>query len=114
MHNKKCIYVTINEQTVFLVLISKLLKISCYKMFLLYEVFGNDLFFFFEILKNHSSFEALTQYRIRRYQKQAHSIARAFSLRNFSYLSVTENKTFNLLKDLIIEDKFKFIEDVEA
>lgn len=114
MTNQKYIYVTINEQTVFLTLICRLLNISYYKMFLLYEVFGNDLFFIFDILKSNDTFRELTQYRINRYHRQASSIYRAISSKDISSLSVTERRSFNLLSNMIIEDKFKFQQDSEV
>lgn len=113
MNNKRLIYTLVNEQTVLLAIIGKLLGINHYRLFLLYETFGNDIFLFFDMLKNFSVFSCLTQYRIRRYQKQAYDIARAVQIKNLDVLTITEKRTYKWLSNMIIENRFKFEDSSE-
>ena len=108
---QKYIYVKINEQTVFLMLICNILCISKYQMFLLYETFGNDVFLFFDILQKADVLKRLTQFRIRRYHQFASAIASICLGKSIEKLSTTELRAYRSIADFLFEDKFKIPED---
>lgn len=108
---QRYVYVNINAQSVALVLIADLLGLSKYKIFLLYETFGNDIFLFFDICKKAGVFKALTDYRLRRCFQYAEALTPVLLGAHKEYMSSTEQRAYKLLNPLLFETKLRIPED---
>lgn len=109
---KKTLYINITEQTVALMLIANILKLNKYKLFLLYETFGNDCFLFFELFKDYPFLEDLTEFRLKRCFLNARSLTPVLHGQSAERLSTTELRAYQQLKPDLYENKFKLEEQL--
>lgn len=108
------IYVNINKQTVALFLIANVLRISKYKLFLLYETFANDVFLFFNMFQDTGYFKELTGFRLNRCFQHAETLTPVLLGAENHYLSITEQKTYKLLNEALFENKLRIEIDCEV
>lgn len=109
----KPLYINITRQTVMLLLIANLLKMSKYKLFLLYETFGNDVFLFFDLCKKEGAFQKLTKFKLNRFNKIADSITPVLLGQTKNYMNSLELKAYEQIVPMLLDNKIRIEEDIE-
>lgn len=108
---KHYIYVNITEQSVALMLIADILSISKYRMFLLYETFGNDVFLFFDLLQKAGHLKPLSDFRVRRCFQYAKYITPVLLGSSVVRMSSTEQRAYRQINPYLFENKLRIEED---
>lgn len=111
---KHYIYADITTHTTLLLLIADLLRLSFYQMLLLYEVFGNDVFLFFDICSKKEHFKELTKFRLNRCTQLANSLTPVLLGDTKEHMSIIELKAYRTLSPYLFENKFKVEEDIHV
>lgn len=111
---RQYIYVNITKQSIALVLIADLLKLSKYMLFLQYEVFGNDLFLIFDMFMKAGLLPTLTSFRLKRCFVHADALYKVFSGEQDAQLSITMKRSLQIVNALVYETKLRVPVDQEA
>ena len=109
----KYVYIDIKKESVMLLLLSEVLGISAYGLFLLYETFGMDVLLFFDLCKKMGMFTQLTDFRIARCTRLAEVLTPVLLGGVKEHMSKVELKSYRLLNSLLYEDKFRVPEDLQ-
>lgn len=105
------VYINISEQSVALLLIANILNISKYKLFLLYETFGNDVFLMFDLLSKGGHLVKLTDFRLRRCFQYAKYLTPVLLGSTVKKLSTTEQRAYRQINPYLFENKLRIAED---
>lgn len=107
----RTLYINITEQSIALLLIAKSINIDVYRLFLLYETFGDDMFLFLELFKDNLALSGLTEFRLRRCFQYAHTLVPVLLGSSIDKLSVTELRAYKQIHPLLFETKLKITGD---
>lgn len=109
---KHYVYTDITKETVFLLLIADIVRLSFYQMLLLYETFGNDTFVFFDVCSKKEHFKELTKFRVNRCMHLADSLTPVLLGEPKERMNLIEMKAYRTLSPLLYENKFRVEEDI--
>lgn len=112
--DQRYVYVNITEYTVALFLIADLIGISKYRLFLLYETFGNDLFLLLDIFNKASVLNDLTEYRINKCFLHAERLTPVLLGIPNPYLGSQDTRSYQKLVSYLFENKLRIPVDIEA